>query len=104
MKGTHRAYRNRIRSGRGLPARAILQRVPASREGCAAPDRQLSYRAAIDDLQNDYLLVVERWEDQASLSAHLEAADTVAFVNRWRGRMRSNIEKYDVSNKRGLMD
>ena len=64
----------------------------------------LSYSAAIDDLQNDRLLVVERWEDQASLSAHLEAADTVAFVNRWRGRLRSNIEKYDVSNKRGLMD
>jgi len=64
----------------------------------------LFYDAAVDDPQDGRLLVVERWESQESLSAHLEAADTVAFVNRWRGRMRGNIEKYDASNKRGLMD
>ncbi|MBY2924362.1 antibiotic biosynthesis monooxygenase [Rhizobium leguminosarum] len=64
----------------------------------------LSYSAAVDDPQDGRLLVVEQWEDQASLSAHLEAADTVAFVDRWRGRMLGNIEKYDASNKRGLMD
>lgn len=64
----------------------------------------LSYSAAVDDPQDGRLLVVERWEDQASLSTHLEAADTVAFVERWRGRMVGNIEKYDACNKRGLMD
>ncbi len=64
----------------------------------------LSYDAAVDDPQDGRLLVFERWEDQASLSAHLEAADTRAFINRWRGRMRGNVDKYDASNKRGLMD
>lgn len=64
----------------------------------------LFYSAAVEDPQAGRLLVVERWEDQPSLSAHLEAADTVAFVTRWQGRMSGNVQKYDASNKRSLMD
>lgn len=64
----------------------------------------LSYDGAVDDPQAGRFLVIERWEDQASLGAHLEAADTVAFVNRWRVRMWGDIQKYDASKGRCLMD
>ncbi|MCM2292541.1 antibiotic biosynthesis monooxygenase [Allorhizobium sp. BGMRC 0089] len=62
----------------------------------------ISYDAALDDRENGRLLIVERWADQAALTAHLEAEDTLAFVNRWRGRMRGDIRKYDASNEREL--
>lgn len=63
----------------------------------------ISYDAAIDDRQSGRLLISERWADQAALSAHLEAADTVRFVSRWHGRIRGDIRKYDASNERDLM-
>ena len=64
----------------------------------------ISYDAAIDDPQIGRLLISERWADQDALSAHLDAADTVAFVTRWQGRMQGDIRKYDASNERGLME
>ena len=64
----------------------------------------ISYDAALDDAQTGQLLISERWADQAALSAHLEANDTVAFVARWQGQMRGDIRKYDASNERDLAD
>ena len=64
----------------------------------------LSYDAALDDAEAGRLLIAERWADQAALSAHLDAEETVAFVDRWRGRMRGDIRKYDASNERGIGD
>jgi quinol monooxygenase YgiN len=63
----------------------------------------LSYDAAVDDPQTGRLLIAERWHDQAGLTAHLEAAETAAFVRRWQGRMQGDIQKYDASNERDLM-
>ncbi|MFT8719930.1 MAG: putative quinol monooxygenase [Acetobacter sp.] len=60
----------------------------------------LSYDAAIDDAQAGRLSVVERWHDQAALDTHLEAPEIKAFVQRWDGKMRGEIQKYDVSNDR----
>ncbi|MCL6709485.1 antibiotic biosynthesis monooxygenase [Pseudomonas sp. R2.Fl] len=64
----------------------------------------ISYDAAVDDPRAGRLLILERWSDQAALSAHLDAADTIAFVNRWQERMHGDIRKYDASNERGLME
>ena len=63
-----------------------------------------AYDAAMEDPQAGRLLISERWTDQAALSAHLDAAETVAFVNRWQVRMQGDVRKFDASNERGLMD
>jgi quinol monooxygenase YgiN len=64
----------------------------------------LSYNAAILDASAGQVLVAERWRDQASLTAHLTAEDTTAFVSRWQDRMSGDIRKYDASNERSLSD
>ena len=64
----------------------------------------LSYDAALEDAATGRLLISERWVDQAALTAHLKAEDTVAFVTRWQGSMRGDIRKYDGSNERALAD
>ena len=64
----------------------------------------ISYDVAVADPQVGRLLLSERWSDQSALSAHLDAADTVAFVRRWQGRMRGDIRKYDASNERDLTE
>jgi quinol monooxygenase YgiN len=66
-------------------------------------DGNISYDAAIEDTQSGKLIVSERWADQAALTAHLNAIDTVQFVNRWEGVMRGDIRKYDALNERDLM-
>jgi quinol monooxygenase YgiN len=63
----------------------------------------ITYDAAVDDPRSGRLLISERWTDQAALSAHLQAADTMAFVGRWSGKMRGDIRKYDASNERDIM-
>jgi len=62
------------------------------------------YAVAVDDRAAGRLLVVERWRDQASLTAHLDAPETLTFVERWRGRMRGDLRKYDAANERTLFD
>lgn len=68
------------------------------RPGC------ISYDAAVDDPHAGRLLISERWADQAALSAHLLAADTIAFISRWSGKMRGDIRKYDAFNERDIMN
>jgi quinol monooxygenase YgiN len=67
-------------------------------------DGNLSYDAAVDDPLAGRLLIAERWRDQAALTAHLQATDTIAFVGRWSRTIRGEISKYDALNERGLMD
>lgn len=64
----------------------------------------LSYDAAVADASAARLLVAEKWTDQAALSAHLAAADTMNFVRKWQGRMQGDIRKYDASNERSLTE
>ena len=64
----------------------------------------LAYAVAMTDAQAGQWLIAERWADQAALSAHLAAADTLQFVSRWQGRMRGDIRKYDALRERGLLD
>jgi quinol monooxygenase YgiN len=67
-------------------------------------DGNLSYDVAMDDASTGRWLVAERWRDQAALTAHLQADDTTAFVERWKSRMSGDIRRYDVSNERGLIE
>ena len=67
-------------------------------------DGNFSYDAAVADPLAGRLLVTERWIDQAALTAHLHAADTMAFVDRWGDTIRGEVLKYDVLRERGLMD
>ncbi|PZU21258.1 MAG: antibiotic biosynthesis monooxygenase [Shinella sp.] len=64
----------------------------------------ITYDAAVDDAQAGRLLISERWVDQDALGAHLQAADTIAFVSRWKGKMRGEMRKYDALNERNIMD
>ena len=77
-------------------------------EGLASATRRragnISYDFAVADPQVGRFLISERWSDQSALSAHLDAADTVAFVSRWQFRMRGDIRKYDASNERDLAE
>ena len=67
-------------------------------------DGNLSYNAAVEDYQTGRLLISERWVDQYALNAHLIKTDTVEFINRWQGKMKGELFKYDAFNERGLMD
>lgn len=71
--------------------------ITRSRDGC------LFYATALDDPRIGSMLVVERWRDQAALTAHLAAPETVAFVARWQGRMSGEVLKYDAANERPLV-
>ncbi len=87
---------------------ADLAPFTADIEALAAETRKrpgcISYDAAVDDPHAGRLLISERWTDQAALSAHLLAADSIAFIRRWSGKMRGEIRKYDAFNERDIMD
>ena len=67
-------------------------------------DGNLAYDAAVDDPLAGRLLIAERWRDQAALTAHLDATDTMGFVDRWGPTIRGEVFKYDALRERGLMD
>jgi quinol monooxygenase YgiN len=58
----------------------------------------------VDDPYAGRLVIAERRRDQAALTAHLHAPDTISFVDRWRDTIRGKILKYDVLRERGLTD
>lgn len=64
----------------------------------------ISYSVAVADPTIGRMLVAERWQDQQSLTAHIQGQETAAFVRKWSGRMRGNILKYDAANERALLD
>ncbi|SHG93981.1 Quinol monooxygenase YgiN [Kaistia soli DSM 19436] len=78
--------------------------LQALAEASRRRDGNLLYAVAVDDRAAGRLIVVERWRDQASLAAHLQASDTGRFVKRWQGRMRADIRKYDAVNERAVAE
>ncbi|MFH1804951.1 MAG: antibiotic biosynthesis monooxygenase [Pseudomonadota bacterium] len=64
----------------------------------------ISYSIAVADPTIGRILVAERWQDQQSLTTHIESNGTLAFVEKWSGRMQSNVLKYDARNERTLLD
>lgn len=64
----------------------------------------LFYAVAVDDASAGRVLVAERWQDQASLAAHLAADGTSAFLTRWAGRMTGDVLRYDAASGRPLVE
>ncbi len=64
----------------------------------------LFYAVALDDANTGRMLVVERWQDQASLTNHLRRQETVTFLKKWENKIRGDIQKFDASHERLLMD
>jgi hypothetical protein len=62
------------------------------------------YTVTLDDAPAGHMLIVERWQDQESLTAHLETQETSAFLKKWMSTVKSDVLKYDASNERSLMD
>ncbi|NKN36367.1 antibiotic biosynthesis monooxygenase [Agrobacterium sp. a22-2] len=60
----------------------------------------LFYSITLDDRSAGRFLVAERWQDQPSLAAHLEKAETLAFLETWGDRLNSDLRAYDVSGER----
>ena len=75
---------------------AAFARAAQARDGC------LFFAVAPEAGEPGRILVTERWHDQAALTAHLTAKDTMAFVSRWRHRMTGEVAKYDAFNQRAL--
>lgn len=84
--------------------KAFIRDLADLAEATRERDGVLSYDAAVVDPSCGRLLVMERWRDQQALSAHLAAADTIAFVARWGQRLSADIRKYDATRERTLAD
>lgn len=67
-------------------------------------DGCLAYSFALDDEAAGSVLVLERWRDEAALSAHLEAPEIADLLGKWHGRLTLEVSKYDLSNERGMAD
>lgn len=75
---------------------AAFGRAARARDGC------FFFAAAPEDRVAGRILVTERWRDQAALTAHLTAENTIAFVSQWQHRMTGDVAKFDAFNERGL--
>jgi quinol monooxygenase YgiN len=64
----------------------------------------LFYTVTLEDASAGRMLVAERWQDEESLTAHLQAEETKTFLEKWASRMKSDVLRYDVSNERSLVD
>lgn len=64
----------------------------------------LFYAVAWEDARAGRMLIVERWQDQESLTAHLEREKTAPFLTKWGNRMEIDVLKYDASNERSFME
>ncbi len=62
----------------------------------------LFYAVTLDDARAGRMLVVERWQDQDSLDAHLGTGQAAAF-QKWMTRIKIDVLRYDASNERPLM-
>jgi quinol monooxygenase YgiN len=76
---------------------AITSSTKAER-GC------LFYAVTLNDASAGRMLVAERWQDEESLAAHLQAQETKTFLEKWASRMKSDVLRYDASNERSLLD
>ena len=64
----------------------------------------LFYAFTLEDAPAGRMLTVQRWQDQESLTAHVERHESAPFLKKWGNRMRMDILKYDASNERSFME
>jgi len=61
----------------------------------------LFYSVTLEDASTGRMVVAERWQDQESLTAHLQGEQVAAF-QKWAGRIGIEVLRYDASNERPL--
>ena len=64
----------------------------------------LFYAFTLEDARAGRMLTVQRWQDQESLTAHVERHESAPFLKKWGNRMRMDILKYDALNERSFME
>jgi quinol monooxygenase YgiN len=64
----------------------------------------LFYTFTLEDAPAGRILTVQRWEDQESLTVHVERHESAPFLKKWGNRMSMDIQKYDISNERSFME
>ena len=79
---------------------AFHRDVQAISLGTRAEEGCLFYGFALDDRPAGRFLVAERWRDQQALTAHLERAETRAFLTDWGDRMKAELQTYEVPEDR----
>ncbi len=73
-----------------------ISRSTTAETGC------LFYGISLDDRSAGRFLVAERWQDEDALQVHLETDETRAFLRKWEGRMKGDLNAYDVIRERLL--
>lgn len=59
-------------------------------EGC------LFYAFGVEDAAEGRVLLAQRWEDEATLGAHMRGPQAAAFQKEWAGRVRLDIQRFDT--------
>ncbi len=85
-------------------ANELLADVKALNPSSTADNGCLFYAIALDCALTGRMLIAERWLDQKSLTTHLKAQKTLAFLEKWAKRLKTDVLKYDSTNERSLAD
>lgn len=67
--------------------------------GTRAEKGCLFYAFTVEDESAGRMLTVQRWQDQASLSAHVKRHESAPFLKKWGSRMSMEVMKYNVSEE-----
>ena len=70
----------------------ILAQTVRTEPGC------LFHSLAPECAPDGPMVLAQRWQDQAALDTHMSRAGTVAFREKWLGRLKMNVTAYAVSN------
>ncbi len=73
-----------------------ISRSARAETGC------LFYGISLGDRTAGRFLVAERWRDKDALQVHLETDETRAFLRKWEGKMKGDLNAYDVIGERSL--
>lgn len=92
-----------------LPPGAIEQFMSAAAAQIRATRQEpgcLEYAYARDLIEPNTLRIVERWQDEAALQAHFQAAHTAAFNSVLAGSAMeaASLHAYDGAHKRALIE
>jgi quinol monooxygenase YgiN len=82
---------------------AFLVDIQVIGPGTRAEKGCLFYAVALDDAPAGRMVVVEPWQDQASLTVHLEGPQTMSF-QKWMNRAKIDVLRYDASNVQPHVD
>ena len=65
----------------------------------------IAYSMAIEDAKNGRVIILEKWEDEASLKAHLSQPEVESFVELLQRVVTDiDLKMYDAQNERVVAD